>query len=389
MQMLRNQQIAQQGQQFGVFAPLYQAGLKFGDVGAQAAMQGLFPQQADPRLQQATAVQSVLAKYQGEDLTDPAVLAKIGKELTPIAPEAGFKALTLADQRKSAQTERQLAERRLTIAEQEAQDRRYTNNPELLLSDGLALPEGDPKRDALLTRYSRIAGDRNFSIAKQEADLKKASAELAKTIAETERIRTVTASEARDAEGNRVNNNGQPVGTFDKVGRYKAPGGRVMSPKAYETALSEHDAASDLVFRLERLTDDDIKNAYGSALDYTTTLGGGVISSNKTYNAQTKINEVGIRNVLNNLQNLKGPSSDKEMAQMIKDFPGYQASPDVMRAWVNRAVEATNRFLERSEKRYGFDTDYGTKNRFTVGSRTEKQSKTQTPSTGSTWRILD
>jgi hypothetical protein len=91
MQMLRNQQIAQQGQQFGVFAPLYQAGLKFGDVGAQAAMQGLFPQQADPRLQQATAIQSVLAKYQGEDLSDPAVLSKIRQDLVSVAPEAALR----------------------------------------------------------------------------------------------------------------------------------------------------------------------------------------------------------------------------------------------------------------------------------------------------------
>jgi hypothetical protein len=98
MQMLRNQQMAQQGQQFGVFAPLYQAGLKLGDVGAQAAMQGLFPQQADPRLQQATAVQSVLAKYADEDQSDPAVLTKIGKDLMSVAPEAGLRAITLASQ---------------------------------------------------------------------------------------------------------------------------------------------------------------------------------------------------------------------------------------------------------------------------------------------------
>jgi hypothetical protein len=98
MQMLRNQQMAQQGQQFGVFAPLYQAGLKLGDVGAQAAMQGLFPQQADPRLQQATAVQSVLAKYADEDQSDPAVLTKIGKDLMSVAPEAGLRALTMASQ---------------------------------------------------------------------------------------------------------------------------------------------------------------------------------------------------------------------------------------------------------------------------------------------------
>lgn len=95
-QMLRNQQIAQQGGQFGVFAPLYQAGLRFGDVASQAAMQGLFPQQMDPALQQASAVQSVLGKYQGQDLSSPETLTKIGRDLMQVAPDAGLRALTLA-----------------------------------------------------------------------------------------------------------------------------------------------------------------------------------------------------------------------------------------------------------------------------------------------------
>ena len=96
--MLRNQQIAQQGSQFGVFAPLYQAGLRFGDVASQAAMQGLFPQQADPRLQEATAVQAVLSKYADQDQSNPLTLEKIGRDLMPVAPDAGIRALTLAKQ---------------------------------------------------------------------------------------------------------------------------------------------------------------------------------------------------------------------------------------------------------------------------------------------------
>jgi hypothetical protein len=77
-----------------------------------------------------------------------------------------------------------------------------------------------------------------------------------------------------------------------------------------------------------------------------------------TIDAQTKINNLQIGSVLNNLSQLKGASSDKEMAQMIKDFPGYEASPTVMNNWVERAATATNRFLKRSENRFGFDTEY-------------------------------
>jgi hypothetical protein len=97
-QLLRNQMIAQQGAEFGPFRGLYQAGLRFGDVASQAAMQGLFPQQMDPRLQEATAVQSVLSKYSGEDQSDPKILEKIGKDLMSVAPNAGLKALSLSRQ---------------------------------------------------------------------------------------------------------------------------------------------------------------------------------------------------------------------------------------------------------------------------------------------------
>jgi hypothetical protein len=96
MDMLRQQQIGQQGGQFGVFAPLYQAGLQFGDIGASAMRQGLFPQQADPALMKATAIQGVLSKYAGQDMQSADVLKQISKDLMPIDPDASIKALTIA-----------------------------------------------------------------------------------------------------------------------------------------------------------------------------------------------------------------------------------------------------------------------------------------------------
>ena len=97
MDMLRNQQIAQQGGQFGVFAPLYQAGLKFGDLGSRAITQSLFPEIRNPQLQQAQTIQSVLQTYQGQNLGDPTVLQKIASDLFAAgAPDAGIKALATA-----------------------------------------------------------------------------------------------------------------------------------------------------------------------------------------------------------------------------------------------------------------------------------------------------
>ena len=98
----QEQEIMQQGKEFGVFAPLYQAGLRFGEQGRQS-LQGLFPGQQDSALKEATAVQSVLAKYADSDQTDPEVLSRIGRELMPIAPNAGLKALTIAKELQTKQ----------------------------------------------------------------------------------------------------------------------------------------------------------------------------------------------------------------------------------------------------------------------------------------------
>jgi hypothetical protein len=161
-----------------------------------------------------------------------------------------------------------------------------------------------------------------------------------------------------------VNNNGLPVGRFDKTGRYISPQGRVYTASAMTEAQKEHDVTMDLGFKLNNLTKDDIKNAYGSAVDYTASKVGQMVGRKNVVDAQNKINSIQIKNVLDNLSQLKGASSDKEMAQMIKDFPAYTASPDVMEKWVERAAKTANRFLKRSEQRYGFDTEYAEENRF-------------------------
>jgi hypothetical protein len=94
-QLLRNQQIAQQGQQFGVFAPLYQAGLRFGDIAGQAVTQGLFPSTVDPLLKKAVDMQNILSKYQGQDFGSSSVLGQIAGDLA--ASGYAREATSLAD----------------------------------------------------------------------------------------------------------------------------------------------------------------------------------------------------------------------------------------------------------------------------------------------------
>jgi hypothetical protein len=179
-----------------------------------------------------------------------------------------------------------------------------------------------------------------------------------------------------------VNNNGLPVGRFDKTGRYISPQGRVFPASAVTEAQKEHDVTMDLANKLNNLTKGDIKNAFGSVMDYTGSKVGQMVGRKDVVDAQNKINSIQIKNVLDNLSQLKGASSDKEMAQMIKDFPAYTADPEIMENWTDRAAKTANRFLKRSEQRYGFDTEYAQEDRFKKEEKPKSKSRTQTTPTG-------
>lgn len=163
-QLLRNQMIAQQGAEFGPFRGLYQAGLRLGDVGAQAMRQSLFPQQADPRLQKATDIQSILSDYADKDLNDPAVLKDISGKLR----KQGYLAESfgLANQAFAIETKlEELGIKRATAGREARAEERtlldfYKKNPEqtgAILQTLARQIEQDPTNAALLDRYNKIA----------------------------------------------------------------------------------------------------------------------------------------------------------------------------------------------------------------------------------------
>jgi hypothetical protein len=140
-QAARNQMIAQQGQQFGVFAPLYQAGLKFGDVGAQAMTQALFPNQRDPMLERATRIQDVISRYSDQDTTDPAVLTKMSQDFA--GQGLTREAFTIAQDARAAKREQQkldIEAEKLNISREELATRKAAISAfdalSLLTSDG-------------------------------------------------------------------------------------------------------------------------------------------------------------------------------------------------------------------------------------------------------------
>lgn len=165
--LLRQAAISQQGSQFGVFAPLYQAGLRNIDTASQA----LFPTQ-DPRLQRATMIQGVLSKYQDQDMTDPDVLGQMSSEFAGMGLTR--EAMTLAQDARAARKEVSAEKRAQAALDiQQAQERRaaYQFNPQLAIEDAGKLAEDDPQRTTLLTVAARLMEKDNFDKAAKTAKI--------------------------------------------------------------------------------------------------------------------------------------------------------------------------------------------------------------------------
>lgn len=165
--LLRDAAINQQGAGFGVFQPLYQAGVR----GINTASQALFPTQ-DPRLQRATMIQGVLTKYQDQDMTDPDVLNKMSREFAAMG--ATKEAFSLAQEARAARKEVSAEKRAQAALDiQQAQERRaaYQFNPQLAIEDAGKLAEDDPQRTTLLTVAARLMEKDNFDKAAKTAKI--------------------------------------------------------------------------------------------------------------------------------------------------------------------------------------------------------------------------
>ena len=92
------QEIAQEAEPFGVFAPLYAASRNLTRTGTQSLVSGLFPEAQDPALREAQAVEQIRQKYMGQNMTDPKVLQQMAVELGPVAPMAALRLAQTAKQ---------------------------------------------------------------------------------------------------------------------------------------------------------------------------------------------------------------------------------------------------------------------------------------------------
>ena len=182
--------------------------------------------------------------------------------------------------------------------------------------------------------------------------------------------RSKEAAAAKRAEkemGNVTNAEGNVVGRFDNTGRFISTAGVVTPAKDYQAAKSEHEMLQDSIDQMLGITKDDIKSAFGS-VNLTAVPGAGLIpGTENTITAQNKINAVQINNVLEGLSKMKGATSDAEMIWLKSNFPKFTDSPKTAEAWMNRAIKYMNKKMQRGEKQFGFDTNYGNPDLFSSG----------------------
>lgn len=92
------EEIAQEAEPFGVFAPLYAASRNLSRTAGRTLVSGLFPEAQDPALREAQAVEQIRQKYMGQNMTDPRVLQQMAVELGPVAPMAALRLAQTAKQ---------------------------------------------------------------------------------------------------------------------------------------------------------------------------------------------------------------------------------------------------------------------------------------------------
>jgi hypothetical protein len=354
-----------------------------------------------PQVQKASNLQSILQQAQssGADFSTPEGLVQLADLFNRDPQFAGIATGLRQEAAKLTQSQTKFAydiaakgaeitERGARTAESEARVAKleFANTQEENLRTELSNLPANASEEQILAVYRR------YGSADQQSRAIQASLDRRARLADQNRMMQPE-----------LNNNGVPQGRVDAKGNFFDNSGRKVASKEFVDAEQSHNTALDLLSTLRQVTEKDINTAFGSFIDYTQSDPAKFVGSRispETQKAQYKINQVGVKTILENLQKLKGASTDKEMQKVASTFPGYQAQPDVMKEWVDEAIRVTNNFLRRSERRYGFDTTYETENRFgTKGPK--KPSAAEVPSAPTTsmpaaqtegaqgWKILN
>lgn len=332
---------------------------------------GLFGVQ-DPRLKRATDLEGILQATQqelGENVNNPAVLyPTLQKKLA----DAGFsrEAMQVGQLGQKAIQEAQLSQAKLATEQAQLAKAGQEKLPEIIrlkqaydqaiavgdmstanviaaqIEKNVNIPEKTltpqnraeaAKLNQFISQFGEEEGATKFLEWKNELEQKKSAVQGTGTI---------------------LSETGKPIGNYDEKGGFTTKSGEVIPKEQMIDYRNSQNAASNLLSIMTNITPTDINNAFGKP----NVTGGGVASALTRFaanpevtSAQTKINSLGVKEVLTNLQQLKGASSDKEMSRVASTFPGFEAPPKVMEEWLARAVLTTTKFLNKNKSKYGFD----------------------------------
>lgn len=262
---LAEQEIAASGGEFGVFAPLYRAGSRFGRQAAEGINTLLGAQ--DPMLKKATDIQSVLSKYEGQDLTKASTLSNISRELAGLgyaneafglAQEANKIArLERAEAREvSAETRR---EQELDLRRRQVVLEEVNKDPYGSIAKALLMPEDSPERQVILAGASARIGEKNFDQAVKEAQIRASEASAAASRAQVERAAGGEVSENLVTEaGEPLTRRGGKLYKMDgKV--YEGKVKRLAAPSPYASLLEGGGAATPAKPGQPRLSDEEVR----------------------------------------------------------------------------------------------------------------------------------
>ena len=214
-----------------------------------------------------------------------------------------------------------------------------------LMKQAQALPEGDPRKKALIDQAINIDPVQYNAIAtarKPEAEIKKLDADAQKKIA--------------DAAG---------VGApgFDrKTGNFTTESGTVIKGTEVSKDREERQKLDDGARRLKSLTAAEVKNSL-SAIDYTGAGSTGALgktlgnfTAEKTQAAQIKVYNTVIDSLLKALP--PGPASDKDVQNAKATFPGF-GNKKALEEWVDAQRTTIDSHVGNFKNKYGNDRWYG------------------------------
>jgi hypothetical protein len=297
----------------------------------------------DPRLQQASIIRE--AQQQGFDVTTPEGLQQLAQFFVQrgqpgLASQVATQAQTMS--RSAAEEQFKQAQ----IARQEALTKR---------------------EDAQLARQDKL--EQVMQELGPNASPKQIQQAIFPYLSSEEKVKLLTSKYAMGTGGATATADGSTIITgaqmgqktpegapfvvgTDKVGRVKLSDGRVIPAAQFYAAQDANNQAQFALDAVLSIDENTVKQAFGSAADYTEIPYGGAIRPT-TASAQTNIKNLKIKDTLEKLGPLKGATSDREFATIMSSFPAFTASPKVMQEWLDRAEKYLRNRVKTGQKQFG------------------------------------